>query len=509
MLGGPAVTRLWVSSSSPSPDELAALKRLAINEAWRRGDLRYKLHDTQLAIHAAIAAHTGRRFYVCCSRRLGKSHLLLTMAFEQALRTPNSRVLYLAPWSKDAAEIATDLAVTIASDAPDDYRPEYRAQSREFAFRNGSLIRLKGTNGEHAQYLRGGATHLVILDECGLMDDLLHVANEVVMPMTMTTRGRMIFATTPARTPGHESKQLYDECAREGALSEFTLLDAPETHITQDDKAVYLRAAGEAEADIPDILARKKFPKSNTAQREYFCRWVTEAGLAVVPEFTPEAKAEIVRKHPTPPFRDLYVAMDPGMKDKTGILFGYWDFVAHRLVIEDELVLSQAITPEIARAIYQKETQLWHGAAPYLRIADIELRLIADLHRLHGLSFAAADKRDSESAIAEMRRFVQQRLIVIDPRCTTLIRQLENATWNKKLTDMERDRSPQQLDGHYDLVAALKYLVRHINHVRNPYPDHYHEPSRDVWVSPKRAKKPDYGLRVNTPVARKLQKRGR
>ena len=33
---------------------------------------------------------------------------------------------------------------------------------------------------------------------------------------------------------------------------------------------------------------------------------------------------------------DSYVSIDPGFKDRTGILYGYWDFTAAKLIIQDE-----------------------------------------------------------------------------------------------------------------------------------------------------------------------------
>jgi hypothetical protein len=490
------------------PEILRQARELAIREAWRRGDLRYKLHDTQLAIHAKLT-DGARIHFISCSRRLGKSYLLVTLAFENALRLPNARVLYLAPWARDAAEIAGDLASQILSDCPADFKPEYSAQNKEFRFPNGSVIRLKGTNGEHSQFLRGGAAHLVVLDECGIMDDLMHVVRDVVTPMTLTTRGKIVLATTPARTPGHESKELYEDLARKGALSEFTIRDAP--HIAFEDKVSILCSAGESEDDAADIVRGTKEPRSNTAQREYFCRWVTDASAAVIPEFDAAAEKEIVREWAKPAYRDCYVSMDPGFVDKTGILFGYWDFRNQKLVIEDELVLSQANTPTIAQAIEAKELALWGGTKPHLRVSDVDKRLVADLAQLYQIGFAAADKRDSASAIAEMRRFVQQRILVIDPRCTNLIRQMHNAVWNKRATDFEREAARTSegdtIAGHFDLVAALKYLVRMVNRHRNPFPEYYFDAPHGTHPGrPSRGPSPMF---KDTPLARRLRRGAR
>jgi hypothetical protein len=496
-----------MSASPPrDPKLLEAARQVARFEAWRRGFLKYLLHDTQRQIYDALATSTHRRHFLCCSRRLGKSFLLTVLCFEMALRKKSSRVLYLAPWAKDAADIVKDAAEYILPDCPPEFRPDYNAQAREFLFKNGSIIRFRGTNGETAQFLRGGSADLVVIDECGLVDDLKHVVNDVVTPMTLTTRGRVILATTPARTPGHDAKKLYDQCVETGAVHEFTILAAP--HLTEDDRREALVSAGEDPKDVPLILNGAMAPKTTTAQREYFCQWVTDAGLAVVPEFDAQARHEMVKVLPRPQYFDAYTAMDPGFVDNTGVLFGYWDVREQKLVIEDEWLASHAGTPDIAAAIRSKEKALWGDLQPFMRICDVEKRLISDLIRNFGLPFSTVLKNDSKGAVWNMRQMVKSRQIVIHPRCVALVRQMQNAIWNPRASDMAHDPSAEGLDGHYDLVAALKYLCRTIVRDRNPYPSGYFDPgfghSRG-WSSTFAAKP---SIRPDTPISRKLNKKG-
>lgn len=477
---------------------------------WRRGDLSYLLHATQQKMVAAMNANTkSRTFFVLCSRRLGKSYLMVVKAIEACLKTPGARVLYLAPFAKDANEIAVDLAGKILQEAPKECKPEYRGQTRELVFPNESLIRIKGVNGEHAQFLRGGAADLVILDECGIMDDLQHVLSDVVLPMTMTTNGKVILATTPSRSPAHEAFGIYERLAGQNATVKFTIRDAP--HVDDITKAEYLVAAGESIDRVMDVLAGTKQPETTTAKREYFCEWVTDASSAVVPEFTKEKQVEIVKNVPQPPYFDAYVAMDPGFQDRTGILFGYWDFLGARLVIQDEILLHRANTQDIAQAIHEKEEKLWGtDRKPYMRVSDVDLRLISDLWNMHQLQFAPTRKEDSLGAINVLRNMVQTSQLVIYPHCVHLIRQLEHATWNRKATDFIRGGD---VDGHFDLVAALKYMTRNINRQRNPYPNNYYVPGGaggtplNAYFSPKRQqanKSQRMGLFSDTPFGRRL-----
>jgi hypothetical protein len=491
-----------------------AIRKKAKAALWQRGNLQYLLHATQLKILDKLASTKSRKFMMLCSRRIGKTYLLCTKAIQLCLQKPNARVLFVAPFSKDAQEISTDTMVQILADCPDELRPEWKGQTKELVFRNGSIIRVKGVNGEHAQYLRGGAADLILLDEIGLIDDLEHVIQDICMPMVLTTGGQIIMATTPPRSPGHESARQFELLMGKGAASVFTLLDAP--HVDSDTKIEFLCEAGETPDNARKCIVGYKgshneriqgWPVGTTARREYYCEFVTDASSAVVPEFTKEREATIVQEAVMPDYYDAYVALDPGFKDRTGILFAYWDFANYRLVVQDECLLDQANTQTIAAAVQVKERALWGTKKPYMRVADVDLRLIADLQGMHKLNFIPTRKEDSLGAVNLMRNMVQSGQIVINPRCTNLIRQLRNATWNNKATDFAQGG---KVEGHYDLVAAFKYLCRNVIKEHNPYPDHFYAqggrfgPPAGAYVSFKGKKAKGPGLFGDTPLGKRL-----
>lgn len=497
-----------------TPEQLAALEKLLTQRAWAEGHLSYKLHATQQKIDDAIDAHPSSQFFLLCSRRIGKTYELLKRAFETCIRKPGARVLFLATTAKLAQEIARDIAAVLLEDCPKKLQPEFRIQDKEFHFhRPGlpvSILRLKGVNSETAQDLRGTAQDLIILDECGQYDQLEEVLYGVCMPMVLTTKGRIILATTPPLSPGHASAGIYEKLARVGASVRFTLNDAP--HIDYDSKRKMLLEMGEAEEDVDRILRGEIEPKTTKALREYYCRFVTDSESAVLPEFNDQARREIVIPWGRPSHFDAYTAMDPGVVDNTGVIFGYWDFLQAKLVIEDELLLThaEANTPVIAKAIREKELELWKGQPPYRRVSDVEKRLIMDLRRYHQLDFHQTKKNDNEASIHLMRDLITQRKLVISPKCVNLARQMTDVVWNKKGSDFMR-AGEGSFDSHYDLVSALKYLVRNVDRSRNPYPAHYYEtggvlgPPAGTWSSG-RAKKKGLNLRGDTPVAKRFAK---
>ena len=514
------------------PEVRREMRRQVFHKLWRKGVVRQKFHATQTRIYEALTRSKEQQFYLLCSRRLGKTYMLLGLAFEQCLQKPNSRVIFLAPQAKDASDIATDVALHLLGDyqpkdefgkevgdvlhgCPPDLRAkiEFKSQPKEFHFPNGSILRLKGVNAEQADSLRGGAVDLAILDECGQMDNLKYLVDSVVMPMTLTTNGRIYFATTPPITPDHESKLIYDDLFAKGATVKFTILDAP--HISDEGKARLLRQLGEADADIPEILAGRQLPKTTAALRELFAEFVTDASQRVVPEFTREARADIVHVVRPPAYYDTYVAMDPGFNDRTGLLFAYYDFKKGNICIQAERLLHKASTTDIANAIGQVEYEIWGVGKgdgdehkPLLRVSDVDPRLIADLYERHGLVFVAAEKQRSLEALTLVRSMVLNRELEIDSSCVNLIHQLENTIWNKKATDFERTT-----DGHGDLLAALKYLCRSINRYHNPFPegygrgtrpaDEFHSPRRRFWTGNRQ----ELDLLGSTPFAKRVKRK--
>lgn len=449
------------------------LKR-AIAEAWKQGVLAYKLHESQDEIYNQLkdGSKTHKQFFLLCTRRFGKSFLLLVKAFEQALQEPNCRVLYLAPTAKAASEIAQDLAQKVLADCPEELKPEINHQTKEFRCKNGSIIRLKGVNSETADNLRGGEASLIILDECAQMDNLDYVVKSVCLPMTATTRGQIIYASTPPPSPGHESVTIFERLAKRKATVSYNLRQAPV--IPEAEKLNMLIESGEDEAYAHQILYEGKHPKTTAARRELFCEFVTDASLAVIPEFTKDHQAKIVREYKRPPYFSAYVGLDPGSRDNTAGVFGYVDFSEARFIVEDTFLLGNPSTKQIAESIKTIEERLWPHNLEITRVSDIDLRLIRDLAQdPYYLKVIKAQKSDMLASVNYLRNLIQTERLIINPRCQDLIRQLQNAIWNKTATDMHREQS---YDKHYDLVSALRYLVRAINWSRDPYPENYRHP---------------------------------
>lgn len=141
---------------------------------------------------------------VFSGRRFGKTRLMLTAGIEECLINPGSKVFYLAPSRKQAKDIAWGDLKTMVPEAWLDRTYE---SSLSLHFRNGSKLILAGA--DYADGLRGQAANLILCDEFAYVSDLQEMWEGALLPMLGTTKGRVMFCSTPAGG-GNFSSEIWD-----------------------------------------------------------------------------------------------------------------------------------------------------------------------------------------------------------------------------------------------------------------------------------------------------------
>jgi hypothetical protein len=392
------------------------------------------------------------------------SFMLCGYAIEFALQNPGVKIHYLAPTAKMVKKIILPRMSDILRDCPKSLKPVYKINEQVYKFHNGSEIHISGTDSERAENLRGQVSHLIICDEAGFMDKLDYVVSSILTPLTITTGGKIILSSTPPISPDHPFKEFADQAKLNGNYIKKTIFD---------NKLLTTEV-------IERYMREQKGPDSVSWRREFLAEFIIDEKYAVIPEASEEhinsltkevvllPKGHDLQPHQTalPMFFDAYTVADLGYKDNTGILFGYWDFLNAQLVIQDELMLKKPNTQIIADAIHQKEVALWGEKKPYLRFCDGDLIAISNLNTMHDLPFSVTRNDNPESAINEVRLFVADSKLIIDPRCKFLLSQIKNATYDSSGKKFSRS----EVHGHYDLLAALMYMIRNIRRNKNPYP---------------------------------------
>jgi len=383
---------------------------------------------------------------VNCSRRLGKTTTMLLICIEEAIRTPKSHIHFAAPYQNQVKEYLIPILNQLLEDCPEDLRPKFKSLENKVVFDNGSFIKLCGCNNLQYNNLRGNKSDKFVIDEARDVDDLTTVIKDIALPQLLSSsspRKKIILPSTPPTTPDHPYKVYAEKAKARGAYSEYTI---DESWYTKDEIQRFLEESGGRD--------------STTSQREYFCKFVTESSLQIIPEWDSTKFVGEVEKNDFFRFYIPVESMDVGYRDFTAWILGYYDFNNARLVIEYELALreNEFTTEKFAEEVTKLEGNYRDSNNVRIRrIADNNnLNIIADLARIYKLPFAPVSKKSGkEWMVNQARQYVRSGKVVIHPRCRMLITSLEFGIWKRNREDFERSAEL----GHYDFVDAFVYLI--------------------------------------------------
>lgn len=437
-------------------------------EAWKRGNLAFKLYDYQQVLYdalwQAIQNPNCVKYVLKCSRRWGKSTLLCLIAIEFCQRKPGAQLRFTAPTAKALKKITLPIFRMILKDCPETLKPTYKIMEQMWLFPNGSEIHMAGTDNGNAESLRGTASDLNLIDEAGFATDLDYVLRDILIPQTLTTGGKTLLASSPARTPAHDFTEISRECELDGYFHKFTIYDNPS--VSQSTRDLYAKESGGYQ--------------STTWLREYECKDVVDESLAIIPDWKDDYIREIERDD-FYQYYHHYVGMDLGRIDNTALVLGTYLFRPATLYIEGEIVMegSSWTTITLKEALLKKEAELWPGKKPFRRVSDNNNpHLINDLSSLHDVFFMQTDKDALEAMVNAVREMVVQGQLIVHPRCVNLIGCLRWGVWDAKRRGFDRSKKL----GHFDTLAALIYLVRNLAKHSNPIPvAHGHENHR-AWL---------------------------
>lgn len=443
----------------------------AVELLWRQGILDWKLSDPQKTIKKGILEDSNKISVVLCSRRLGKTYLLCTMAIEVCLKKPFAITKVAFPKQNMAKKMLVPVMRKILDDCPEDIKPVYMTAEKVFRFPNGSEIQISGVDNGGWENLRGGDSDFCAVDEAGFADDLTYGVRSVLGPSTKITKGRIVMVSTPSRSEAHEFVQDWVlPYQAEGRIKVFTIYDNPNFNAD---------AIREAEEEYPRGVEDEMF------RREYLCHIIRGTDKSILPSFSDQIEKEIVREDfEIPVYCDRYVSLDPGGKDLTGILFGYYDYLNATLVILDEIAVDgNTNTQVLAGMIKEKEKLYWTNPVdqsvhePFLRVSDVSNGiLLTDLQKLHGLTFSKTKKDNKQAAINSLDVSIMKKQLIIHPRCVNLLYHMKFCEWNTAQTEFKRLKaspSGKLPASHCDLLDCLIYMHRSVVKSRNPFPKDY------------------------------------
>ena len=466
--------------------------------AWENGELAYRLRNIQKKIRQdwLKVVLLFLKFYIECTRRLGKSTFGLLWLAEDCIKNPGTVSAFFAPVKEgikdyigDFDKIDSPLGEAF-KDCPLDLRPTLDS-GLCLNFPNGSKILFRGSNNKQHRVRRGNAFRRVYIDEARDVDDLDNLVESVVIPSLFSTYGRLMIGSTPADTEDHPLHAIKQEAEREGWISHYTIYDA--------------NRYDPLDFPLERIEKWKKETRDKVAwDREYMAKWVKDPTKIIVPEWS-DSYVGVTARDEYFPFYHKYAALDSGVRDKTAGLLGYYDFKRAKLIIEGEFVLQgeEVRTDRIAELFKTKEAALEYQASHdrkdeafkrlqqhekvFRRVADNNnLILVNDLNSLYGLDFFPTQKDELAAMINMTREWVKDGRILVSHECPELKGCLGNAVWDKKREKLAKSK----IYGHFDALMALVYLVRNVDTATNPIPKYFGK-SYETHAIPVAANRPN------------------
>lgn len=437
-----------------------------LQELWRRGILHWMLRPHQKVIYDKVREVLAsddpmmNSYVIDCARQFGKSFIMFLIAVENCLAKPRTTVVYVGPLKSQVNEIINGHTFNVMfASCPSDLKPKYDGSTLQFP--NNSRVRLAGTDNKNYSNLRGGAAHLVILDEAGFMSDLDIGVLPTVEPMTKTTGGKVIFASTPPDTLDHDYIQILRDHEEQHLISTFTIWD---------DKSL-------TPAQLQKIINQCRGRDTTKFKREYECQRIVESSLQVIPELTEEIALKLTltqdyTEDKLMQYWHKYIVVDTGVRDKTAVVFAHYNYHKKRLIVDATLDLqgSEYNTMKLSQMIKDKRDTLWPDPA-YLKdlryIADSNnLVVINDLNVIYKLPFVGTSKGRLDEMVQKVRDWVYDGRLLFAPNAKEVLDCARYAIWAKSRTEFGRSAKY----GHYDLLAALTYLVRNVDENKDPMP---------------------------------------
>jgi hypothetical protein len=424
---------------------------------WENGDLFWKLQDHQIDIYQFLRSRTGLTCVALLSRRYGKTHVCYIADVEDCIRTPGSRIAYFYPTLKQGKQIIFPIADTVFEDAPKEQTGTWSEQESCYEFQNGSKIYILGCDTmRDIDRLRGAKYSSIRIDESGVHHYLKYLYKSVLLPtlLTMQVKPLITFMGTPSLSIDHEFRTIYESNNLKGDAIRKTILD--NTAIPEDTRDQFIEESGGY--------------NSTETKREYFCEWVTDSEYAVIPEW----RDHFIEEKDHTEFYKFYpivCSMDIGGRDKTAIVWGYYDSKRGQLIVEHEAILTgQETTPaKIADAIKEVESLYYEGKTIRRWADNNAVILLQDLAINHNINFNPTSKDLKLAMVADCRTMVGAGRVVLHPRVIELAGCLRSAIWDSTKTTFQRS----SIFGHFDALDALIYLVRNLDDNSNPIPSLY------------------------------------
>lgn len=274
----------------------------------------HTLFDKQLEV---LNSGNGTKL-VCCSRRAGKTHLLVAACLIECLTTPNTICIYIG----ETMELTEQLVDTAMNQIVDKCKLRDK-RGKRLNWRkldNGSLLLVRGlSNTKDPDLIRGNKAKVIVIDEFfHLKSELLeYLQREVLQPMQMdyATDYKFICAGTPPSI--------------KGTYGEYAWKNWEVPHFFWTYKENPHPVAVEAREEyVTNVLKEKGLDWSSPfARREYGGEWIYDEDLLLYPDFHVYNPREAI---PSFNIDMVLFGIDYGVGDHDTLIGIAWDTAGRR-----------------------------------------------------------------------------------------------------------------------------------------------------------------------------------
>ena len=175
------------------------MKKIDYQYLYRQGIIgAWYLRLSQLPLYRMIKSKK-RRIVCSCRRRFGKTTAIVISLIERCLVSEKLKVYYGSPQLNQTRAILSQVMDHIYIYAPN-LKPKYNTQEGCYVFENGSKIFLFGAKDtSELDKCRGQEADILVLDEYAHFKYRPeYILKEVLLPMLLTTRGKLVISSTPS-----------------------------------------------------------------------------------------------------------------------------------------------------------------------------------------------------------------------------------------------------------------------------------------------------------------------
>ena len=365
------------------------------------------------------------RLLLNCSRQVGKTTTVGTLALHQALVVPNRPVVLLAPSLRQSKELFHQVLAGYEVIHSNVY---IKSSTKDrIDFDNGS--RVLALPGREATIRGIGGVSLLVIDEAARVEDALYKS---VRPMIAASEGKIISLSTPYGKRGWFH-------AEWTGSNPWTRISVPWT---------------ECPRIRPDFIAEETQSLGERwVRQEYGCEFLSGSGL-VYPDHEQILVNEPTDTRTGRPSGRLIGGIDFGWRNPFAAIWGHLTSDGH-LRIFGERVQAQTPLCDHARA-------LPHGATWW---ADPAGRTEIEELRRAGHAVRPGNNALDAGIALVTARIRSGRLSVVAASCPSLVREFSLYRWPDEFAPGQSARriavAPIDADNH--ALAALRYLVMGID----------------------------------------------